>query len=94
MHIVPLIKEVLPWLEQGAALTATTIDDMVVQFFKAAIEIPAVAAWLESLLHAKGDERMALAFAAPVDVQEALAARKIDWAVVLPKVLKLLALFV
>lgn len=96
MHIVPLLKEVLPWLEQGAKLTATTFDDMAVQVFKAALDNVAIAAWLESLFHADAEQRVALAAGASPEVQAAFEARGIDWKKVvelLPTILKLIALF-
>lgn len=94
MHVVTILKEVLPWLEQGAKLTATVYDDMAVEVFKFAIENEAIAAWLESLFHAESDQRMALALAASPEVEAAFEARKIDWKTALPKVLKIIAMFV
>lgn len=96
MQVVEVIKEVLPWLEKGAALTATQIDDAVVQVFKAAIDNPTIAAWIDSLFQADAADRMTMACAASPEVQEAFAAKGIDWQKVvalLPTVLKIIALF-
>jgi hypothetical protein len=93
VHIVPLLVAVLPWLRQGAALTPTQFDDMAVDVFEAAIKNDVIAAWLESLFHADPEQRMTLALAASHEVEAAFAERKIDWKTLLPKVLKLVALF-
>lgn len=96
MHVVSLIKEILPWLEQGAKLTATTFDDMAVEVFRAALDNVAIAAWLESLFHADAETRVSLAAGASPEVQAAFAARGIDWQKLiemLPTILKIISLF-
>jgi hypothetical protein len=96
MDIVATLLLILPLLEAAAKNTATVVDDFAVEVFRSALDNPAIAAWIDSLLKADHADRMALACGASPEVQAGFAARGIDWQKVvsaLPTILKIVALF-
>jgi hypothetical protein len=100
MNIIQFLRDILPALTQLAALTSTTIDDTLCEFVRLAVTNEAVAKWLQSLISgglSLHDLAGQATIEAPPEVHEALAGRKIDWqnlvTNILPKVLKIVALF-
>ena len=93
MKLIPFLQDILPALTQLAALTSTTLDDTVCEFVRLVITNETVAKWLQSLIDGGLSADGCESCGAPEEVAAAFAERKIDWKTVLPKVLKIIALF-
>jgi hypothetical protein len=94
MDILDILLKSLSFLKTLAALTATKVDDEIVELLQAIADSPALVDWLKGLIESTSDNEGVLSLIGEpsAEVTEALRERKIDWARLIEKLPALIAL--